>query len=82
MKTKKIQRFISRISSITSITEWPLTVMILMALGERWHGLKGWHNHVLRAKLEEILGRVDRLPVLDSRSADEILGYDEHGVPR
>ncbi len=22
------------------------------------------------------------LPVLDARSADEIIGYDEHGVPR
>jgi len=22
-----------------------------------------------------------RLPVLDPRSADEILGYDEHGLP-
>jgi hypothetical protein len=24
---------------------------------------------------------VDQLPVLDPRSADEILGYDEHGLP-
>jgi len=23
-----------------------------------------------------------RLPILDSRTADEILGYDEHGLPR
>jgi hypothetical protein len=32
--------------------------------------------------LEEILHRVDQLPVLDSRSPEEILGYDEHGLPR
>lgn len=25
--------------------------------------------------------RLARLPVLDSRSADEIVGYDSHGVP-
>lgn len=34
-----------------------------------------------RKMLEEILQRVDALPVLDSRAADEILGYDERGVP-
>jgi antitoxin VapB len=33
---------------------------------------------VLRA-LDEIAERVSRLPVLDHRSADEILGYNEHG---
>jgi antitoxin VapB len=33
-------------------------------------------------KLKEILDRFDRLPVLDNRSAEEILGYDENGVPR
>lgn len=26
--------------------------------------------------------RVAALPVLDERSADEILGYDENGLPR
>jgi hypothetical protein len=31
--------------------------------------------------LEEILQRVDALPTLDTRSEDEILGYDQHGVP-
>jgi hypothetical protein len=25
---------------------------------------------------------VDSLPTVDSRPEDEILGYDEHGVPR
>jgi hypothetical protein len=25
---------------------------------------------------------VDALPTLDSRPEDEILGYDEHGIPR
>jgi hypothetical protein len=28
-----------------------------------------------------VLRRVDALPVLDDRAADEILGYDEHGLP-
>jgi antitoxin VapB len=32
-------------------------------------------------ELLEIGRRLAALPVLDSRSPDEILGYDEHGVP-
>jgi hypothetical protein len=34
----------------------------------------------VRTQLKEILARVDALPDLDSRSADEILGYDPQGV--
>ena len=33
-------------------------------------------------ELEEIAVRCSQLPVLDPRSSDEILGYDEHGLPR
>ncbi|GJG85570.1 antitoxin [Gemmatimonadetes bacterium T265] len=33
------------------------------------------------AILVEIARRMDALPVLDTRSADEIIGYDENGLP-
>jgi antitoxin VapB len=32
-------------------------------------------------KLEEIAKRFDELPILDDREPDEIIGYDEHGLP-
>ena len=32
-------------------------------------------------QLEDILRRVDQLPVLDSRCPDEIVGYDDDGLP-
>lgn len=32
-------------------------------------------------RLREISLRASRLPVLDDRSADEILGYDDTGMP-
>lgn len=35
---------------------------------------------VIRA-FEELRQRFEKLPVLDDRSADEILGYDESGLP-
>jgi hypothetical protein len=34
-----------------------------------------------KSEIEENLRRVDSLPVLDSRTTDEIIGYDEHGLP-
>lgn len=36
----------------------------------------------LADELEEIAERCASLPVRDKRSADEILGYDEHGLPQ
>jgi antitoxin VapB len=36
----------------------------------------------LADELDEIAHRCARLPVRDPRSPDEILGYDEHGLPR
>jgi hypothetical protein len=35
-----------------------------------------------RAAMDELLHRVDALPTIDPRTPDEILGYDEHGLPR
>ena len=60
-----------------------LTGAIQKALQERLDRLRQQRrSQVLTSQLEEILNRVDRLPVLDSRSPDEILGYNEHGLPR
>jgi antitoxin VapB len=60
-----------------------LTSAIQKALEERLARL----NHEkptrnLASQLGEILQRVDRLPVLDSRTPDEIIGYDQNGLPR
>ncbi len=60
-----------------------LTQAIQKALEERWERLKiRRRSRVLNSQLEDLLQRVDALPNLDSRLADEILGYDEHGMPR
>ena len=60
-----------------------LTEAIQRALEERWRRLKNERrNRVLRGQIEDLLRRVDELPTLDSRNEDQILGYDEHGMPR
>jgi len=60
-----------------------LTGAIQTALQERLERLK--HQQQSRNvanQLREILRRVDQLPLLDSRTPDEIVGYDENGLPR
>ena len=54
----------------------------IQALEERLDRLKSHRRgQLVASQLADILRRVDQLPTLDSRTADEILGYDEHGLP-
>lgn len=39
-------------------------------------------TRAIAEQLKEISRRVDALPIVDDRPADEILGYDEHGLPQ
>ena len=67
---------------IAAKTGESLTAAIQKALEERLERLQHQRRgHVLTSQLQEILRRVDQLPVLDSRTPDEILGYDDHGLP-
>jgi antitoxin VapB len=60
-----------------------LTEAIQRALEERWERLRTKRrSRVLKSQIEDLLRRVDALPTLDSRPMEEILGYDEHGMPR
>jgi antitoxin VapB len=60
-----------------------LTGAIQKSLEEKLDRLKNQRrNRILLEQLRDILHRVDQLPVLDSRTPDEIVGYDEHGLPR
>jgi antitoxin VapB len=60
-----------------------LTGAIQTALQERVERLKRQRkSQILLGQLREILHRVDQLPVLDPRSPDQIIGYDENGLPR
>ena len=34
-----------------------------------------------RTKIDEIVRRIAALPVVDDRSPDELIGYDERGLP-
>jgi len=80
IKSMEAERLAREIAAKTGES---LTGAIQKALEERLDRLRNQRrSKILAGQLEEILRRVDQLPVLDSRSADEILGYDEHGLPR
>jgi antitoxin VapB len=60
-----------------------LTEAIQKSLEERLVRLKQRRRNLLLAgQIEDLLRRVDTLPVLDPRTPDEILGYDKDGLPR
>ena len=60
-----------------------LTEAIQKSLEERLVRLKQRRrNRLLAGQIEDLLRRVDTLPVLDPRTLDEILGYDKDGLPR
>jgi antitoxin VapB len=59
-----------------------LTVATKRALEERLRRTgPDTHKAALFEDLEAIRRRLAALPVLDARSSDEIIGYDENGIP-
>lgn len=59
-----------------------LTEAVIEALRERLVREQGRVRAPrLRDEIMAIAKRCSELPVLDPRSPDEILGYDEHGLP-
>lgn len=66
---------------IAQLTGYNMTSAIIMALEEKLERLRCFRR--VNSKLDEIMAisrRCSALPNLDTRSPDEILGYDEHGV--
>ena len=60
-----------------------LTGVIHKALEQSLERLKrDRRSQILAGQLDEILRRVDDMPDIDSRCPDEIIGYDEFGLPR
>ena len=60
-----------------------LTTAVVVALRERLARLRGrTRRQRLRDDLRDIARRCAQLPTLDDRSAEEILAYDQRGLPR
>ena len=60
-----------------------LTDAVVTALRERLDRVRRPHRaRRLLAEIRAIQNRVAKLPELDARSAEDIIGYDENGLPR
>jgi antitoxin VapB len=76
-ETERLARNLARLTgeSITTATK--------RAIEERLRRVGGHSRKtILLEELAEIRRRWSRMPVLDDRTPEEIVGYDERGLPR
>lgn len=68
---------------VASLTGETLTEAVRVALVERLarERLKRGKAASSAAEIDAIVRRVRALPVLDGRAAEEIIGYDDDGLP-
>lgn len=80
LKDPEADRLAREVAARTGET---LTTAVVVALRERLARLRGRRGRrPLRDELRDIARRCSQLPTLDDRPAEEILGYDEKGLPR
>lgn len=68
--------------ALAEATGESLTEAIREAIRERLARAKRRDRRSIASAVRRIQERIANLPVLDARSSDEILGYDDHGLPR
>lgn len=66
---------------LATTTGESLTDAVVNSLRERLDRIRTRGGPTLQQRVERIQAEVSTLPVLDDRHPDDILGYDEHGMP-
>jgi antitoxin VapB len=67
---------------LARLTGESITESVRAALRERLeHEQRRRGKHIDRARIAEIVAGIAALPVVDDRSPDELIGYDEFGLP-
>ena len=81
IKDAKADRLARELAHATGET---ITQAVTTAVEERLTHVRARRKQARRLadELDEIAKRCAALPVHDPRTPDEILGYDEHGLPR
>lgn len=70
-------------TQLARLTGETKTEAVIQALRERLERVRRTRsNRGLAHDLDEIALHCAALPLLDRRSDDQIMGYDEHGLPR
>lgn len=80
IRNKDAERLAAELAKQTGETK---TDAVIKALRERLERVRRRRSkRRLADELDEIARHCAGLPVLDARSPDEIVGYDEHGLAR
>lgn len=66
---------------LVEVTGESLTDAVVVALRERLARERERRGPGLRTRLERLADELAELPPLDERGAEEIVGYDEQGLP-
>jgi antitoxin VapB len=82
IKNDEAHRLAHRLSELSGSSLTDVVTKALREALERVEGERARRVGELRSELDQIATACAALPVLDSRSSDQILGYDEDGVPR
>jgi antitoxin VapB len=70
-------------SALARLTGETKTEAVTQALRERLERVRKRRSRGrLADELDEIALRCAALPVRDARAAEQVMGYDEHGMPR
>ncbi len=76
VKNPAAHRLAEQLSKRMGLT---LTDAVIYALEDQ---IRRSRRPLNRARVEAVCAKISALPVLDSRTPEEILGYDEFGIPR
>jgi antitoxin VapB len=79
IKDPEADRLARRLARLTGTS---ITESVKAALRDRLeHEQRRRGKRIDRAKIDEIVSGIAKLPVVDARSPDELIGYDDVGLP-
>jgi antitoxin VapB len=80
LRNPEAERLAGEVARLTGESKTEAVVRALRARLERLQRERSGRR--LADEVEEIVQRFNKLRPLDERSDDDIVGYDEHGLPR
>ena len=80
IRNKETEQLATALAALTGETKTEAVRKALAERLERTRRTRGKRRLV--EEIDEIADHCASLPLLDNRSADEILGYNAHGLPR